>query len=244
MLWWLPALSTLSKKLLSLAFEHHFRDPVCLQLCVCFKKSAGLIPQGEAGAGAVCVEADRPLDSRARNLFTYYFVNRNKTVGDIFLLLSNGLLRMYLSISFGLNCTPDHCWILLSIFPHSVFLISTSTSLFCSLLQQHCTLQYFSFWNYIAFWISLISLFSPFCLPPFHSSSPIVQYGMRHLPFTLHHSLHTTSGAYSQSLCHMLYTTTIFISDFEEEAAVSSGSPYTKVKLSFLPSPITHSHPY
>lgn len=90
-----------------------------------------------------------------------------------FLLLSNGQLGMYLSISFHLNLTPDHLGFAIYL-PHPVFLLSTSTSLFCSLLQQHCTLQYSSSssWNLIAFLISLFSLF--FSSFVFHHFIPAV----------------------------------------------------------------------
>lgn len=139
-LWWLPALSPLPKKLLSLAFEHHFGDPMCFQLCVCLQESTGWIPQGEAGAGAVCVKAARPLHSWTRSLFTQYFVERNKMVGDAFCC--------YLMGSWECNRPQHLIWILHQIItgfcylPHPVFLISISTCLFCCLPQQHCTLQY------------------------------------------------------------------------------------------------------
>lgn len=127
--------------------------------------------------------------------------------------------------------SPPSCFPCLRIYIS--LLLSSTTAL------HRLVWEYFSSWNCIKF----VCLFCPFSFPPFYSSSPIVQHEMRHLPFTLHHSLDTTLGVYSQSVCQIYYTTTIFISDFQKKASVNSDVSHIKAKFSFLPPPITQSHP-
>lgn len=88
-----------------------------------------------------CVSRQPDLCTPGPGVYSHsYFVERNKMVGDAFCC--------YLMGSWECVRPQPLIWILHQIItgfcylPHPVFLISTSTCVFCCLPQQHCTLQY------------------------------------------------------------------------------------------------------